>query len=378
MIQLKKRSAAGPAPPAHDDLEERHAASSYAAHGVNGTSASDADQQAYNPLGPEPPAPPPPSRRSPSPPPPPSPKRSVKQLKEVASPRAPSEPPPSPAEKSEEEALPAPRGSAKEAPQAPTGPALDSFATTVSLLDVMALSDLIRTFHSEVDTFVRRESEKLFEQEARNQQARRSFQEVYDMVRGFLDEFAPEGAFPDPADNSDSGVENKAEEPERDLLTKRLLPQFTSFVTDDQRAMQDAVELLTTFVQRHFKNSKELTGLLDKPSPLPLFRSLLRLLVAELGLGRSDKRSGAGRRGEKDDREDRKEHDVKDRSGRRDSSDRRDRDPSQSHSSREASRSRDVSRRRGGDGRGRDCSRRRDRSRSRARGVGRHDRSCSH
>merc|ERR1740129_2469902 len=90
-------------------------------------------------------------------------------------------------------------------------------------MDVVALAGLFRSFHGEVDSFVRRESEKLFEQEARNQQARRNFQEVHDMVRGFIDEFAPAGGLPEPkatAKDSDDGDKSRsgdsAEEDEGD------------------------------------------------------------------------------------------------------------------------------------------------------------------
>lgn len=211
------------------------------------------------------------------------------------------------------------------------GPVVGSFSETVSLLDVVALADLFRTFHDEVDTFVRKESERLFEQEARNQQARRTFQETATQVRSFLEEFAPEGGLPeseneeDDADGSEgseaSGSDSEAERrkakvskkawekkakesSEHDTVTKRLLPQFLRFAAADRSALQDAVDLLATFVDRHFKQHKELTPLLENPSPVPLFRALLRALVAELRTsgGGAKEKAVAGEREEKDGR----------------------------------------------------------------------------
>lgn len=225
---------------------------------------------------------------------------------------------------------------------------MGNFAEIVSLLDVSALADLFRGFHGEVDGFVRSESEKLFDLEARNQQARRGFQEVLHSVRGFLDEFAPEhlgeesevggsdagsirsdrgnggdrqrtGGRKDGNPGAHSrGLSRKrkvaaplAEEKDsdRDVFLVQLLPQFVRLVTDDERAMQDACELLATFVERHFRASKELMQLADRPSPVRLFRSLLSVLVAELGLDHPEKKAGASRRGmdhrEKADRGDR-------------------------------------------------------------------------
>jgi len=235
-------------------------------------------------------------------------------------------------EEEEEEGVAAVNGATKEAV---TAPLIGGFADTVSLLDVRSLADIIRKFHDEVDSFVRRESEKLFEQEARNQQARRSFQEIYDAVRGFLVEFSvgggrleskngdaqdnggasSKGQQADSADDGSAGDDDEEGEDEAapgesrkqggvatssdpdsacDSFSKRLLPNFVRCVTDDRRAMQDAGELLGTFVQQHFRSSKELTTLLSKPSPVPLFRALLRALVAELSPGRPEQKGGGG------------------------------------------------------------------------------------
>ncbi|CAE8593067.1 unnamed protein product, partial [Polarella glacialis] len=71
------------------------------------------------------------------------------------------------------------------------------FQEVESLMDVAGLAALFRSLHDEVDTFVRRESDVLFEQEKRNQQARQSFKDSAGLVRGFLEEFAPEGGLPD-------------------------------------------------------------------------------------------------------------------------------------------------------------------------------------
>jgi len=173
-----------------------------------------------------------------------------------------------------------------------------------SLLDVRPLAELFKTLHSETETFVREQSERLKEHEEASLQAQRSFREARVLVRSFLDEFVSEGqaevekekergsddeekeekGSSDEEDDkgADAAKENgkkgkaKAKVGQKkaaagdlslhDKFTKKELPQFVKFVVDDQRAMQDADELLTHFVQRHLKSQKELQPLLNKSS----------------------------------------------------------------------------------------------------------------
>lgn len=178
-----------------------------------------------------------------------------------------------------------------------------NFSACASSLDVAALTELFRTFHNEADTYVKQESERLVALEGRTLQMQKRYQECQDTVRGFLDEFAVEEqgnlCHSDSDSSSSTGVKKRkgkksrtrvgdaadtARNISRETYSKKLLPQFLKFVVSDQRAMKDAVDLLKAFVQRHFRNSKELSSLCDQSSPLPLFRSLLRVLVAEVGV----------------------------------------------------------------------------------------------
>eukprot|EP00439_Symbiodinium_sp_Y106_P018640 s1478_g2.t1 len=91
-------------------------------------------------------------------------------------------------------------------------------------------------------------------------------------------------------------------ETEQEQLTKKLLPQLVRFATEDQRALQDAAELLTFFVQRHFPDNKELADLAQKPSPEKLLKGLLGVLEKEL-----EPRPGGGKDEKASDQEDERE-----------------------------------------------------------------------
>eukprot|EP00913_Durusdinium_trenchii_P010755 g10089.t1 len=82
--------------------------------------------------------------------------------------------------------------------------------------------------------------------------------------------------------------QSKSGESEQEQLTKKLMPNLVRFVTEDQRALQDACELLSFFVQRHFPDNKELADLAKKPSPKRLFKQLLGALERELGKEEKD------------------------------------------------------------------------------------------
>ncbi|CAE6965493.1 unnamed protein product [Symbiodinium sp. CCMP2592] len=171
--------------------------------------------------------------------------------------------------------------------------------------------------------FAHRESQKLAEQEKRNRQAQTNFKEAFGAARGFLEEFAPDGGLPEPVDDaSDGGDSGSGDddqgsdaparrrrrsakmdfETEQEQLTKKLLPQLVRFATEDQRALQDAAELLTFFVQRHFPDNKELADLAQKPSPEKLLKGLLGVLEKEL-----TPRSGGGKDEKASDQEDERE-----------------------------------------------------------------------
>lgn len=165
VIQLKKRTAPGAAPPATEGAEP--------GHGGAGANEAEADA-AYNPLGEPPPAPPSPEE---APPPPGRPPAS-----------------PSPGRSSARGSLAGRDGQSiggsparRAAPE--LAAVLCAFREVPSLLDVASLAELVSGLHGEVDSFVRRESEKLAEQEAQHKQAQKSFQEVFSEVRGFVDEF---------------------------------------------------------------------------------------------------------------------------------------------------------------------------------------------
>merc|ERR1712039_189679 len=196
---------------------------------------------------------------------------------------------------------------AKDAPTASTGSAgpAAGLSSIVSLVDVVELADLFKTLNKEVDDFVRRESEKLFDQESKNQQARKSFQEVHDLIKTFLDDFKPEGGHPPPdrdQDESDTDEDGaggrkglaalkwKIEDapapvgPEqRRLLSKRLMPQFTRYITEDKEAVQNAGEMLNVFIEKFFKSNKELAALKEKNDPINLLKGLFRVISLELG-----------------------------------------------------------------------------------------------
>merc|ERR1712039_260826 len=168
---------------------------------------------------------------------------------------------------------------------------------------------------------VRRESEKLFDQESKNQHARKTFQEVNDLIKTFLDDFKPEGGHPPPdrdKDESDTDDDEagrrkgiaalkwKIEDapapvgPEqRRLLSKRLMPQFTRYIAEDKEAVQNAGEMLTLFIEKFFKSSKELAALKEKQDPIQLLKGLLRVISLELGLGKRKK--PADKDGEEED-----------------------------------------------------------------------------
>merc|ERR1719422_1222475 len=87
------------------------------------------------------------------------------------------------------------------------------------------------------------------------------------------------------ADSAEPARQPNSESPEdkeseHDNFCKTAVPHFLRFTTEDLRATQDALELLATFVHRHFRGDKELAQLLNKNSPVPLFRALLRALTA--------------------------------------------------------------------------------------------------
>lgn len=204
------------------------------------------------------------------------------------------------------------------------GPAVGRFEDMDSLMNVAGLAALVRSLHEDLEAFLKRESDKLSEQERRNNQARQNFKEASGLVRSFLDEFVPEGGLleleeveaaaslgdSDSADDDegsnidDPGVNghsqprratarrqatrklssevSKSEDSEQDEFSKKWMTQFVRFVTDDQRAIQDAIELLATFVQRHFSSHNELMELTGKPLPVQLFKLLLKTLSSEV------------------------------------------------------------------------------------------------
>lgn len=259
------------------------------------------------------------------------------------------------------------------------GPKLCGFQDHPSLLDTEALAEIVHTLHDEVDAFVRKESDKATEQETRNQQIQKEYREAMSMVRTFLEEFMPkkhlktllgDGEAGKDKDDSDADDNEEAKEVDHEKFAKTLLPEFLRYVTEDLRAMQDALELLATFVQRHFRGDKDMMNQINKPTPVPLFQSLLRAISSELGIrSGQDRRNGRRGGGDRDDREG--DRDANGEGGARDRE--RKRGDSRSRPERSRSRGGGRSRSRGG----RDCSRARGGSRGRAgrrppsRGAGR-------
>lgn len=173
--------------------------------------------------------------------------------------------------------------------------AVNSFAEISSPMDVSSLADLFQTLHSATSVYVREQSAALSEHEEKAQRKRRAFQEQHDALRSFLQEFVPEAELPDVEMKARAEVTARTkteQELVRDHFTERLLPKFLRFVRDDRRALQDASDLLGTFVQAHFPRNRELLELLEKPKPVVLFRTVLRILVAALGVRPESRKGG--------------------------------------------------------------------------------------
>jgi hypothetical protein len=187
-----------------------------------------------------------------------------------------------------------------------------SFADTPSLLNVESLAELFRTFHGKIEGHLLKESTALFEMEAVNLRARKSFQEAYDSVRSFLAEFVPESELPnisvelvaDEIQDREVGVggrsskRRKAAKTEQELrhehFANSLLPKFLKYAEDDHCALQDASDLLGSFVQAHFPENKEVAAIIEaahgkRTNTVPLFQTVLRVLVSELGVLRHEK-----------------------------------------------------------------------------------------
>jgi len=193
---------------------------------------------------------------------------------------------------------PQPKAKRSKAPVAANGAASEvgGFGNLSSPLDVAALADLVKGFHEQVASFVRRKTESLSADEAQSQEAKRTVEEGRDTIRSFLEEFGPEGGVPDPDEGSgDENGNSKHKSAEKTAAEEyqKGAKQLVRFATDDKQALQDAGDLMGTFVERHFKGVKELKGLLDKPHPVPLLKALLKLLVAELKAGQKDKGGNA-------------------------------------------------------------------------------------
>lgn len=233
----------------------------------------------------------------------------------------PDPPPPPPQDDRDKSSSSSPRRDRARAKE--DGQIVGSFASIDSMMDLTSLAALFRKLHEEVEAFAHRESQKLAEQEKRNRQAQTNFKEAFGAARGFLEEFAPDGGLPEPVDDaSDGGDSGSGDddqgsdaparrrrrsakmdfETEQEQLTKKLLPQLVRFATEDQRALQDAAELLTFFVQRHFPDNKELADLAQKPSPEKLLKGLLGVLEKEL-----QPRTGGGKDEKVSDQEDERE-----------------------------------------------------------------------
>eukprot|EP00933_Yihiella_yeosuensis_P052812 TRINITY_DN5093_c0_g1_i1.p1 TRINITY_DN5093_c0_g1~~TRINITY_DN5093_c0_g1_i1.p1 ORF type:complete len:432 (+),score=81.36 TRINITY_DN5093_c0_g1_i1:84-1379(+) len=241
---------------------------------------------------------------------------------------------------------------------------IGSFDKIKSLMDIPSLSSLFHGLHEDVTVFLEEESEKGFDQEKQNQKAQKDFKEAHSIVQGFLDEFAPDGGLPElddgygsiDSDGGDSmGSDDEQDDDntrsaapkskpranlkrnvkadhgmnEQDIFSRKLMPQFIRFATEDQRALQDASDLLGTFVQRHFPSNKDLQELMEKPSPLELFRSLTTVLNVEL----KGKQSQSDREASQDTREPERSSDRRRENGH----DRRDRSRSGGEDRRERS-----------------------------------------
>jgi len=203
-----------------------------------------------------------------------------------------------------------------EEPKVPsTAELVGSFADNPSLLNVKLLAELFRTFHGKIEGQLRKESTKLVEMDAVNLRARRSVQEAYDSVSSFLEEFVPESDLPsisvesvadETQDRETVGggrpsKRRKAAKTEQEHVhehfTTRLLPKFLKYAADDHCALQDASDLLGSFVQAHFPENKEVAAILEvsdgKTNTVRLFQTVLRVLVSELGVLRQEKLAGA-------------------------------------------------------------------------------------
>lgn len=203
-----------------------------------------------------------------------------------------------------------------EEPKVPsTTDLVGSFADNPSLLNVKSLAELFRTFHGKIEGQLRKESTKLVEMDAVNLRARRSVQEAYDSVSSFLEEFVPESdlssisveSLPDETQDREMvgggrpSKRRKAAKTEqehvREHFTTRLLPKFLKYAADDHCALQDASDLLGSFVQAHFPENKEVAAILEvsdgKSNTVRLFQTVLRVLVSELGVLRQEKLAGA-------------------------------------------------------------------------------------
>jgi len=138
-----------------------------------------------------------------------------------------------------------------------------------SVLNVAALEDIFARFHGHLDTWLQAESSKLERAEARGNGARDNLRQCADRVCDFLRDHAPRAY-------ADLGPD-----PAGDGFTSRALPQFLDTINEDRRALQEAVGVLTAFVDRRFPKNEELASLKADASPLPLLRAILRLLASQ-------------------------------------------------------------------------------------------------
>lgn len=168
------------------------------------------------------------------------------------------------------------------------------------VLDHPTLKGILSNFSEEFEKWVKDASAKLKQQEAASKQSRQKLRDSADLVKGFLREFAPD-AYSDAF--GDGGIEdifNGASEDKsakaRKVFTQKALPSFLDHVVEDQKALKESISEMKSFADKYFPHSKD--TLHAETAPVPLFKTILKLLNEAKGLETKDsKPDGEERRG---------------------------------------------------------------------------------
>jgi hypothetical protein len=147
------------------------------------------------------------------------------------------------------------------------------------------LEDVFARFHGELDSWLQEENGKIQASNVRGQSQRETLRRCADRVAGFLLDYAPR-------DHADLGADLAG-----GGFTSRALPRFLEMLDEDRRALQDAMDIVTAFVERRFPENDELEKLKFKASPLPLLRAALDLLDTTPAPGRGAQNGAREKRG---------------------------------------------------------------------------------